>query len=416
MNKYRLFLKKKNEPGQSLVLISIMFFGFLALAALAIDGGSLYLNRRNVQTAVDSAAMAAAYTRCIENGSYDEIYASASDYAVNQNEATQIESVTLDDDWQVTVRAKLETQSFFSIVLGFENDTAYAEASAGCFTPGTLANFLPITWTCRPPAGGSSDETCTVHSIPSPIFDIIKMSFNFKQIDLTGGYNGIGLLDEGDGSNPSSYSDGNGGKMVYLVMDSDSFDPEVDCVELNPMGEINCDFNDDGVLDVEGGANRGWLLLDGTGASDLTDLMLNGFPIPIEIPHWLPGKNGVSNSVFINAHAIELKIALVPVFTAICEDTQKEDIPTNCPTEFQTGDLISGTEGIGTFYRVAGFAPFVVTCVSKGASEKCPAKDFANLKHNISTIEGYFLSGYYAGTDIDPSGYDLGVYTISLTK
>jgi len=31
-------------------------------------------------------------------------------------------------------------------------------------------------------------------------------------------------------------------------------------------------------------------------------------------------------------------------------------------------------------------------------------------------MEGYFLSGYYVGGEIDPNGFDLGVYVISLTK
>jgi hypothetical protein len=408
MNRNKPNINKKTDSGQSLVLVAIMFFGFVVIAALIIDGGSLYLNRRNAQTAVDAAAMAGAYEKCIMNGSFSDIQSVANGYAVNQNEATQIESVTISADGQVEVRARIDTPSFFSVVLGFDTNTAYAEASAGCFSPGKLANLLPITWTCRPPAGGSVDDPCNVQSIPSPIFDVLRTFFNFNN----------DLLDEGDGVSVSSYHDNlpGEGKIAYLVMDSDKFDPEIDCEELNPSGEINCDFNDDGVLEVNGGANRGWLLLDGNGASDLKDIMLNGFPTPISIPQWFPGKNGVSNSVFISANTIEMKVVLVPIFTAICDDTKGANIPTNCPTEYEVGDLIREGSGKGTYYRVAGFAPFVITCVSKGNPDICPAKTFSNVKHNVSTIEGYFLSGYYAGDDIDPNGFDLGVYTISLTK
>ncbi|MDD2921622.1 MAG: hypothetical protein PHQ36_04985 [Anaerolineales bacterium] len=134
------------------------------------------------------------------------------------------------------------------------------------------------------------------------------------------------------------------------------------------------------------------------------------------MPHWFPGKNGVSASVFDAASDIKYKTVLVPVFNAMCSDTTGNDIPTTCPTEYEEGDVISAGSGSSIYYRVASFAPFVVTCVSKNNSQKCPAKSFSNIKSNISTIEGYFVSGYIAGINIDPDGFDLGVYIISLTK
>jgi hypothetical protein len=255
---------------------------------------------------------------------------------------------------------------------------------------------------------GGTVEVCQLNSIPWEVFSSILTLFNFD----------TGLLDEGDGVNPSTYYDNaiGDGKMAYIVMDSSDFDPAVDCQELNAAGQIHCDFNDDGILDVEGGANRGWLLLDGTGASDLSDLMLNGYPAPVTLPQWFPGKNGVSNSVFIKGEGALYKISLLPVFNAVCSDTTASGLPTDCPTEFQTGDQIKAGSGVNTYYRVPGFAPFVMTCISKGASDYCPGKNFANVKNNVSTIEGYFVSGYTAGMDIDPDGFDLGVYIISLTK
>jgi hypothetical protein len=70
---------------------------------------------------------------------------------------------------------------------------------------------------------------------------------------------------------------------------------------------------------------------------------------------------------------------------------------------------------------VPGLAPFVITCVSKSKDDHCPAKSFAGLQadkkfENDKTIEGYFVSGYLIGTEINPGGPDLGVYIISLTR
>jgi hypothetical protein len=411
MNRNIPFLKKRNEPGQSLVLIVIMFFGIIALAALVIDGGSLYLNRRNVQTAVDAAAMAGAYKKCIENGTDAEIYATAQEYAINKNKASQIESVTVDDDdLAVTVRARLETPSFFSIILGFENDTAYAEATAQCFPPESVANYLPIAWTCRPPIGNTSGEECVLHSIPVVFYKQFKAAF----FDFT-----TNILDEGDGVNKSSYFEPgiDNRKIIYLAMDDDKFNPELDCVELNPTGSINCDFDDDGILDVEGGANRGWLELEDPGARSLKDAMRYGIPNPLEIPQWFPAKFGAVSTGFDAAADIQLKIVLLPVFTSICEDTSQDEIPSDCPTEYQSGDLIADiSNGSTTYYRISGFSPFVITCVSKNGHPKCPGRTLAGVKGNTSTIEGYFLSGYYEGSNVDPNGNDLGIYTISLVN
>jgi hypothetical protein len=379
---------------------------------LIIDGGSIYLNRRRAQTAADAAAMAGAHKLCVDQGNLSEVQAAANEFAVTENGATAMESAEIDADGQVIVTTRVDSPSFFAALLGDDTDSARAVASAGCFPPGSPTNMLPIAWTCRPPVGGSTED-CKIKTIPIDVFTVLLSYFDFEGADG-------GLLDEGDEANHGTYTDGTGGKLTYLVMDSDSFDASVDCVELNPGGSINCDFDGDGILDIEGGANRGWLLLDGTGASDLVDIMLNGFPGEIELPQWMAGKDGVSNSVFIAAHQIKFNIATVPVFNAICEDTTTAGLPSACPTEYQTGDLISGPSGSNTFYRIVGVAPFVVTCVSKGVSEPCPGKTFAGLTGpslgNISTIEGYFVDGLPVSDDIDTGGFDLGIYVITLTR
>lgn len=48
----------RSEKGQSIVLIAVVMLGLLALAGLAIDGGNLFWQRRNMQNAADAAALA----------------------------------------------------------------------------------------------------------------------------------------------------------------------------------------------------------------------------------------------------------------------------------------------------------------------------------------------------------------------
>ena len=398
--------KTGQARGQSMVIMAVALVVLLGLAALIIDGGSIYLNRRRAQTAADAAALAGANVMCIEDGTLADIQAAATQYAVVENGATAVESVIVDEDGQVVVQTRVASPSFLGAVFGQQEDAARAEAAAGCFIPASTTNMLPIAWTCRPPVGGSTEE-CKIHSIPWKVFKVLLGTFDFD----------AGLLDEGDGEDPDSYHDGVGGKMPYLVMDDSQFDYMSYCLELNPGGSMICDFDGDGILDVEGGANRGWLLLPGmTGANDLINVMLGGFPGELVVPHWLPGKNGVSNSVFINAHEIRFDLSLVPVFNSVCEDSTEDTLPTDCPSEYQSGDLISSPSGLHTYYRVVGTVGFVVSCVSKGTPEPCPAKTYSGVDQNTSTIEGYFIDGYAAGTEIDPDGFNLGVYVVSLTR
>jgi hypothetical protein len=226
------------------------------------------------------------------------------------------------------------------------------------------------------------------------------------------------LLTEGDGLTYTSYTDAVGNPMTYILMDSDKFDQTADCIELNIHGQIHCDLNDDGILDVEGGANRGWLFLgEHGGASALADIIQNGYPDPIEIPQWFPGTNGVAASVFDAVDEIKYHAVFVPVFNAVCDNTTDTDLPTDCASEYETGDLINGETPGQTFYRVPGFSAFVVTCVHKGGNDNCPGRAYAGINNkSIKSIEGYFVSGFTGGETIDPNGFYLGIYIISLTK
>jgi uncharacterized membrane protein len=47
-----------SEKGQAAVLLALAFVALLAFAALAIDGGMVYSNRRHAQNGSDSASLA----------------------------------------------------------------------------------------------------------------------------------------------------------------------------------------------------------------------------------------------------------------------------------------------------------------------------------------------------------------------
>jgi hypothetical protein len=414
-------VKNKTERGQSLVVIAIAFLGLIAVAALIIDGGSLYLNRRNAQTAADAAALAGAHEMCVEKGDNTAIQNIVNLYAVTENGATIVESLTIDrTNKTIAVQTRIDTPSFFASMLGRETNTVRADATANCFSPSKGSSLLPVAWSCQPPVGGSPDE-CSIHAIPWKLFrDEIYPRF---KINL--GEGGSLLLDEGDGATYQSYVDGlpinvatgRPKTMPYVVMEDNTFNI-TQCAPPIGAGTLVCDFNNDGILDLTGGGDRGWLAMDGSnGASSLIDILVSGYPNPVTLPQWFPSDLGAKASAFGKSKGLlEGKVALVPVYNAYCLSTTAEGIPTKCPTSYKAGDLVTSGPGTPTYVRVTGFAPFVVTCISSKPGEKCPAKTVAKLDHNTRTFEGYFVSGYIGGLEIEPGGFELGIYIISLTK
>lgn len=415
------------ENGQSLVIVAIAFFALVAVAALVIDGGILYLNRRNAQTAADAAAMAGAHEWCVNNGSFTDLQTIVNQYAITENGATAVElpHPTIDEfnadsnDYSVNVRTTVQTSSFFARILGYQNNTVGAEASANCFPPDTGVNVLPVAWTCQPPVGGSTGA-CSIHNIPWDVFNPDLLPRLKADPNL--------ILDEDNvGDNVwERYTDGSGSKAAYILMDDNKFIPHDSCKpylgDSTATGTINCDFNNDGILDVEGGADRGWLYLGlkQQGANGLKYITRYGYPDPLPLPQWFPNEGATDAVVFgyVDTYHRYL-VSFVPVFNAICEQTKGSEDPKikdKCPTVWVNGDQITDN-GKTNYYRVVSFAPFVVTCVSANSPDKCPAKTFANIKASVKTIEGYFVSGYTApGTIIDPGGFYMGLYIVSLIK
>jgi Flp pilus assembly protein TadG len=53
-------MKNLSEKGQAIVLVAFAAIGLIAFAALAIDGGRVFSDKRHAQNAADSAALAVA--------------------------------------------------------------------------------------------------------------------------------------------------------------------------------------------------------------------------------------------------------------------------------------------------------------------------------------------------------------------
>ena len=76
----------RREDGAVAVLVALMLTVFVAMVAIAVDAGGLYLRRRELVNGSDAAAMSAGRT-CARGGADDRFAApeDAADYQVQEN-------------------------------------------------------------------------------------------------------------------------------------------------------------------------------------------------------------------------------------------------------------------------------------------------------------------------------------------
>jgi Flp pilus assembly protein TadG len=158
----------RGRRGQSLILITLMLFALLALAAVVMDGGITYTLRRKAQNAADAAAMAGARLLTLD-ATDAQIKSAINEYALSRNGAITFtatyspggqlvggDSVPLGATG-VQVTARLSSITFFASILGSSKTTAPATANASfgaVSQPGP--NLQPMGTKCL----GSSLPAC----------------------------------------------------------------------------------------------------------------------------------------------------------------------------------------------------------------------------------------------------------------
>lgn len=134
-------LGRDKESGQVLVMVAVFLVGLLALSALVLDGGDIYLQRRRMQNAADAGAMAGARILALEGTTADAI-AAAQEYTVQRNGADSCD-ITIDQS-VITVVAHKSTEMTFARVVGVNQVTVDARASATFKPVAETGDMAPI--------------------------------------------------------------------------------------------------------------------------------------------------------------------------------------------------------------------------------------------------------------------------------
>lgn len=444
-----------NEKGQVLPILVIGVLVIVMMAALLIDGGVLFANRRQAQAAADAGALAGARETCFPTG-LDPLVV-AKNYA-RDNGADFDVSADYVQSGNIEVVVSVTNPSFFARIFGEDFLITGAEAEAGCFAP--LGNYvMPIAWSCRPPIGpGYEPEMgCAIQTLDwqEQLRPLLIDGTSFTQDGKTyslGGDGGQSILDKTTGLPPY---------QIYIVMNKLPLktDPKVDsdfveliCVEdlcrdktpeqcaLDPYfpTAITCDLDGDGKHDIEGGGNRGWLDLTGSGggAAELRNWIKNPINFPISIHTWLSGEPGAVASVYSDMKDYRQgDVVLIPVFNAICS---QKDITAECITEAhkwpwdedEVPTPPGGCTVVGSKdprFHIVAFDAFYISCVHTAKKDNCPgftwAQDLNNIKKkdvikdNTLSVEGFFITGYPFPPDLNnPCSVNLGNCIVSLTQ
>jgi len=148
-----------NERGQVAIIVALLIISLLGMTALVIDMGSLYEERRFLQTIADSAALAGAQELPEKP---DEAIQKAIEYAGNHRDLSSINiEVTIErwevDNDQITVKVNNpNTPVYFAKVLGIYSADVAATATARVGKPRALSNLVP--WGASIPEGVSWED------------------------------------------------------------------------------------------------------------------------------------------------------------------------------------------------------------------------------------------------------------------
>ncbi len=138
----------RNAHGQNLALMAGAMLLLLGVLTIAIDAGSLYVHRRDVQNAADAGALAGAQNLCFDHGTKNTAEAEAIRYATTQNRAASASACANLADYSVTVTATETTDTLLmaGLILGTNDSQVGAVAKAACGPSQTACGLFPVAF------------------------------------------------------------------------------------------------------------------------------------------------------------------------------------------------------------------------------------------------------------------------------
>jgi hypothetical protein len=129
-----------------LVYAALVFPVLVALAALALDGGNIYLQHQRMQTAADAAALAGA--RAVALGLTNAQVNSEVNSVATQNGATSVTWSYIVSSTGVQAQTALTFPAFFAGIVGYDTFAVQATGGSAYSVVTGIGNLLPMTIMC----------------------------------------------------------------------------------------------------------------------------------------------------------------------------------------------------------------------------------------------------------------------------
>jgi len=168
-----LIHKKSSEHGQALIVIAFALVALAGLIALVVDGGNVFLDRRNAQNAADSAALAAALARVRGGQNFSGVaLKSAADNGYNNDGTNSVVTVNVPpvsgphtgDVEYIQVVIVSHVKTYLAGLLGWKELTNEVQAIARS-KPSELKQILngPALVSLAPESNCGSERAFWVH-------------------------------------------------------------------------------------------------------------------------------------------------------------------------------------------------------------------------------------------------------------
>jgi Flp pilus assembly protein TadG len=169
--------RERDDRGAVALLVALLFVVLLGIGAFTADFGMAYVNKRQIQTAADAAALGAAgvystvpgasgCSTVLTNGMSAASAEAASKVAVNDNDAAPATHQFLptcdNGTLKVKVNAKTDSQSFFGRLFGKDKYTVTRSATATVGVASSVGSGLRPLALC-------SRDLLTLTSFPTPV-------------------------------------------------------------------------------------------------------------------------------------------------------------------------------------------------------------------------------------------------------
>lgn len=290
-------LIRREREGQVLVMVALALLVLFSIVGLAVDGGHLYRERRYMQNAADSGALAGAYELCYgEMGTADAAIAAAKDYAIAKNGAEGAE-VTVTHDITVTVVTSETARTFFAGLIGFRDVEIRAEAAAVCSTAVSAGLVWPIGY-----AKPAFTNECNQQVILWADGDVDCSAYDCCTLYP------VKLNDDGSGGGVINGS-GTPVTVVDTVIDANGY-----CRPANWPGDERAwiDFSA-GLTGTDpcnktgcGNVELEWRIIGSNGEEDCQSFL--------EIPSCMPNDNGVRDTTWRKAHVRRGDLVGIPLY------------------------------------------------------------------------------------------------------